>query len=111
MGRKPKFSFFFVRKGKKKVNERITDFNGAPNSNMDKYDMRNGKSVSRRKFNSKGKAYIDLDVATPKHDFDHAHDIDADKKIRSSPRKKLTRKERRELNRAKRKRKGWNNGE
>ena len=110
MGRKPKFNFFFIRKGKPKTNERLTEFEGEPNSNMDKYDMRNGKFVSRRKFNNEGKAYIDLDVATPVHNFDHAHDIDADKQSRSFPREELSRKERRELRKAKRKRKGWNNG-
>ena len=57
--------------------------------------MRNGKFVSRRKFDSKGKAYIDLDAPTPKHNYDHAHDIEADKNFRSPPREKLSREERR----------------
>lgn len=74
MSRKVKFPFFYVGKNKPKTDKRQSGFEGEANSNMDKYDKRNGKFVSRRKFDKDGKAYVDLDAADKKHKNDHAHD-------------------------------------
>ncbi len=108
MSRKVKFPFFYVGKNKPKTDKRQSCFEGEANSNMDKYDKRNGKFVSRRKFDKDGKAYVDLDAADKKHKNDHAHDIDV-KKVppRSEGRENLSKKERRELNKAKKKRRLW----
>ena len=110
MSRKRKYNFFHIFKGGKN-DKVITDFKGVPNTNMDTYDKRNGRFKSRRKFGNDGKAFVDLDTADGHKDYDHAHDIDVNKKPpRSEEDRKLTRNERRELNKAKRKRKGFNNG-
>ncbi|MDE6441609.1 MAG: hypothetical protein K2L12_02525 [Clostridia bacterium] len=112
MSRKQKRNFFHLFKGGKD-DKGTTPLHGAPNTNLDTYDKRNGRFKSRRKFGKDGNAFVDLDT---KHtcgvDYDHAHDINVKnkKQPRSSEHRKLTRKERREVNKAKRKRKGWNNG-
>lgn len=107
MSRKRKNYFFHIFKGGKD-NNGTTPLKGAPNTNLDTYDMRNGRFKSRRKFGNDGNAVVDLDTADGHKDYDHAHDIDVNKTPkRSKEDRELTRKEKRELNRAKRKRKGW----
>ncbi len=107
MSRKKEYPFFHIGKNIPKYGTQDKPMKGEPNSNLDTYRKKNGKFHSRRKFDSTGNAYVDYDVATQVHKFDHAHDIDADRKIRSTPRENLTRKERRELKKAKRKRRFW----
>lgn len=114
MSRKQKRHFFHLFKGGKD-DKGTTPLHGAPNTNLDTYDKRNGRFKSRRKFGKDGNAFVDLDTAHGcKSDigYDHAHDIDVKNKVqpRSIVHRKLTRKERCEINKAKRKRKGWNNG-
>lgn len=108
MSRKRKNNDFHVFKGGKN-DKGHTPLYGAPNTNLDTYDKRNGRFKSRRKFGRNGNAYVDLDtghICGVKQD--HAHDIDVSKSNpRSEVHRKLTRKEKREINRAKQKRKGW----
>lgn len=108
MSRKQKFNFFHLFKGGKST-ERQTPLHGAPNTNLDTYDKRNGRFRSRRKFGQNGDAYVDLDTGHKRGaNYDHAHDIDVCKEEpRSNIHRDLTRKERRELNKAKRKRRFW----
>lgn len=107
MGRKQKRNFFHIFKGGKD-DKGITPLKGAPNTNLDTYDKRNGRLKSRRKYGKDGNAFVDFDTADRHKKYDHAHDIDVNKTpIRSKEDRKLTRKEKRELNKAKRKRKGW----
>lgn len=109
MSRKRKNNDFHVFKGGKNDNG-TTPLRGAPNTNLDTYDKRNGRFKSRRKFGRNGNAYVDLDTGhTCGVKQDHAHDIDVNNKMqpRSKEHRNLTRSEKRELNRAKRKRKGW----
>lgn len=107
MGRKQKYNFFHLFKGGKN-DKRETPLHGAPNTNLDTYDKRNGSFKSRRKYGNNGNAYVDLNVKHKPNENDHAHDIDINKnKPRSDEHRKLTRKERRELNKAKRKRRFW----
>ena len=74
-----------------------------PNSYIDSYVKKNGKFASRRKFNNKGKAYIDLDTGHNHRPFDHVHDLisvhDFHKDYRLP-----TKREKRELKKAKKKR-------
>ena len=110
MSRKQKRNFFRVFKGGKN-DDGLTPLHGAPNTNLDTYDKRNGRFKSRRKYGNDGNAYVDLDTAhgcKSNVGYDHAHDIDVNKEPkRSKEHRNLTRKERREINKAKRKRKGW----
>lgn len=106
-----------MSKGKKKTtrkfhvgkNVKNDDYNtpmtGAPNTNLDTYFKDSGKIYQRRKYDSDGNAYVDMDAAHPWVDYDHSHDI-KDKK-RSNEHRRMTKKEQREFNKAKRKRRFW----
>lgn len=110
MSRKRKNNFFHIFKGGKD-DKAVKPLQGAPNTNLDTYDKRDGRFKSRRKFGNDGNAVVDLDTAHIEGTNDHAHDIDVNKKQpRSDEHRNLTRKEKREINKAKRKRKGFNNG-
>ena len=89
-----------------KNDERRTSMTGAPNTNLDTREKKSGKLIQRRKYDKKGNAYKDLDVADKNHKkYDHVHDIK--NKIRSKNSRKPTKKEQRELNKAKKKRRFW----
>lgn len=87
-----------------KNDKRITPIRGEPNSNLDFYEKRRGVFVSRRKFGKNGKAYVDLDTPHLHNKTDHAHDYDGMNRRSARP---LTAKERREMKKAKKKRRFW----
>ena len=105
--RKTETKLFHVGAGFKNDEQR-TPLKGKPNTNLDTYKKETGEFTTRRKYNAEGKAQKDLDAGHHDHNKnDHAHDFDGNK--RSLPREHLTKKEKRELNKAKRKRKAWSN--
>lgn len=74
---------------------------GEPNTNLDTYNSKTGLFRSRRKFDSKGFAYKDMDVADEHKNYDHVHDfIETHRENDRNP----TKKEKREFKKAKRKR-------
>lgn len=75
-------------------------FEGFPKSNRDSYRSHTGQIHRRRKFDSEGNAYIDLDYADDTHSTDHVHDIVGECR---KPDRKPTKKERKEMSRAKEK--------
>ena len=77
---------------------------GEPNTNIDSYRKKDGVFTSRRKINHKGDAYVDLDVADSHRPYDHAHDLVRLKDFHKNHRP-LTKREEREINKAKKKRK------
>lgn len=107
MSRKKKYGFFHIGKNKLKYGTQDKPMQGEPNSNLDTYSKKTGRFHSRRKYGASGNAVVDLDVATNVHKDDHAHDIKGNDRSTDRP---LTKKERREVNKAKRKRRFWNNG-
>ena len=72
---------------------------GAPNSNLDTYNKKDGTFSSRRKFGKDGKAKKDHDVADHHKKDDHVHDIKG--KNRDALDRQPTKKEQREINKAK----------
>ena len=105
MSRKKKYPLFHVGKNIPKNDKLNTPFVGEPHTNLDTYDKRTGKLHRRRKFGDDGSAYVDLDVADHHKPYDHAHDIH--NRVRTSNDRQLHKKEKRELNKAKRKRRFW----
>jgi len=88
-----------------KNDDRRTPFVGEPNTNLDTREKRSGKLTQRRKFGPDGKAKVDYDVAHKSHrDYDHGHDIVGKERKEARP---LTKKEKREIEKAKKKRKVW----
>jgi hypothetical protein len=89
----------------------LTPLFGVPNTNLDTYDKRSGRFKSRRKYGNDGNARVDLDKAhSNKYPFDHAHDINTNNDLpRSEYHRPLTRQERREINKASKKRRFWKN--
>lgn len=86
--------------------DRLTPMTGEPNTNLDTREKKTGKFVQRRKFDEDGNAYKDLDIGHESHrQSDHVHDIKD--KIRSNEARKPTKKEQREINKAKKKRRFW----
>lgn len=73
---------------------------------LDTYCKSNGKLHQRRKFGRDGNAYVDLDVADDHRPYDHANDIH--NRICRQKDRQLNKKEKRELNKVKRKRRFWN---
>jgi len=74
---------------------------GPPNTNMDRYRKNNGKFFSRRKFGPDGYAIKDYDVADAHKQQDHVHDIRGKRIVTD---RAPSKKERREINKAKKKR-------
>ena len=74
---------------------------GPPNTNMDRHRKDNGRFFYRRKFGPDGYAIKDYDVSDWHKSDDHVHDI-FDKRAQKS--RKPSKKERREINKAKKKR-------
>lgn len=90
-----------VGKGYRRVGTR-SPIEGEPNTNLDFYDNKTGEFVSRRKFNSRGKAEKDLDKGHKSHNKeDHAHDFGNNKRGGERP---LLKKEKREIKKASKKR-------
>ncbi len=108
MSRKSKEKFFKIGKDLKS-DSHLKPLKGVPNTNLDTYKKSDGKIYSRRKFDKSGIAFVDLDIAHNSHNkSDHAHDIDIKLKIPRLKERELTKKEKKELNKAKKKRRFWN---
>ena len=96
---------FHVGKGIPKNDRRQTPMQGAPNSNLDTYNKKDGTFSGRRKFGKDGKAKKDYDVSDNHKKYDHVHDIKGKK--RDSVDRRPTKKEQREIDKAKKKRRFW----
>ena len=99
--------FFHIGKNIPKNDKNRTPFNGEPNSYLDTYVKKDGRFFRRRKFGRNGRAYVDLDTPHDHNNKDHAHNIKGNERLADRP---LTRKEKREMRKAKKKRRFWNNG-
>lgn len=92
---------FYQGKGVKSIAVR-TPLTGAPNTNLDFYEINTGKFRGRRKFDKNGNAEKDLDIKHKGHkNGDHVHRYVG--QIRCSP-EELNKKEKREIKKAKKKR-------
>lgn len=109
MTKKKKIATKIFQQGKgKKTDEARSSLVGPANTNLDFYDKATGKFVSRRKFGIDGNADKDLDKRHYSHgNKDHAHDYDGKKRGKERP---LTTKEKREVDKASKKRRFWQNG-
>lgn len=105
MSNKKKERYWYFGKNLPKTDLSRSPIKGEPNSNIDFYETKNGKFHRRRKIGYDGRAYVDLDVADITHKEDHANDYLSDGR-RCVPRI-LTKKEKKELNKAKKKRRFW----
>ena len=88
------------QKGEKLHRGESNSFNGYPNSNRDSYRYPTGEIHRRRKFDINGYAYLDYDYADDTHEKDHIHDIVGEVR---KPDRNPTKKERKEMLRAKKK--------
>lgn len=93
---------FFHGKNLPKTNKGQKPRKWEPNTNIDTYNALNGKFCSRRKFGNDGFPIKDMDVSDDKHATDHIHDYYGEKRSKFS--RLPSKKERKELNKAKRKR-------
>ena len=105
--RKHRKGTFRVGKGIKPTDKGHAPLVGSPNSNLDTYYKETGKLHRRRKFGTDGRAVKDYDAADYHHSHDHAHDFNGT--VRGNKSRNLTKQERREFEKAKRKRRFWNN--
>lgn len=105
MSRKRKYKYFSVGKNYPSNDSPITPLHGEPNSNLDTYRKKDGTFYRRRKFGSSGDAYLDLDTPHEHDSIDHAHDIYNGHR---ETRRELSKREKSEINKAKRKRRLWN---
>lgn len=97
---------FHLGKGFKTDSKR-TSVRGFPNTNLDTYNKNDGKLRGRKKYGADGFAVKDLNVGHYDHNKeDHAHDYHGTKR---SEKRSLTKKEQRELDKAKKKRRFWQN--
>ncbi len=104
-GKKRKVNKFFHIGKDIKTDERLTSRKGFPNTNLDTYNKETGKFHNRKKYGSDGFALKDLSVGHNDHNIeDHAHYYNGNFR---SDKRDLTKKERKELNKAKKKRKYW----
>lgn len=97
--------YFHIGKNRPKNDNKLTPLKGEPNTNLDTYHKESGKLHSRRKFGQDGSAVKDMDVADKHRPADHAHDFDG--AVRSKSARPLTKKERKEMEKAKKKRRFW----
>ncbi len=95
---------FYRGKGIPNTNNDNTPLIGPANSNIDIYDKTSGCFESRRKFDSQGYAKKDLDMPHTSHNTAHRHDFDGKKR---GVARNLTKKEKREIYKAQRKRRFW----
>ena len=100
MSRKP-YKQFHHGKGISKTAYDRKPMKWFPWTYIDTYNVDNGMFRSRRKFGSDGWAYKDLDTSDNHKPYDHVHDIQKGK--RSSDRKP-NKQERKEFEKAKKKR-------
>ncbi len=91
---------FYVGKGYKSDKGRKPT-TGAPNSNTDTYNKKDGKFKTRRRYGSDGYPVKDLDIKHNENESDHVHKWTG---IHRGEHESLSKSERRELNKAKRKR-------
>lgn len=109
MTKKKKVATKIFQQGKgRRTDELCSPIVGPPNTNLDFYDKKTGKFISRRKFGRDGTANKDLDKRHISHGkTDHAHDYKGKQRGVERP---LNAKERREVNKASKKRRFWRNG-
>ena len=100
MSRKP-YKQFHHGKGVKKTPFLHKPMKWLPWSYIDSYNAQNGSFRSRRKFGADGWAYKDLDTPDDHKPYDHVHDIQKGKR---APDRKPNKQERKELEKAKKKR-------
>lgn len=108
MTRKKKIVTKIFQQGKgRKSDELHSPIIGPANTNLDFYDKKTGKFISRRKFGQDGTARKDYDKKHSSHgNNDHAHDYAGKQRGKERP---LTVKEKREVDKASRKRRFWRN--
>jgi hypothetical protein len=86
MSGKKKRTTKLFRISKRGINDNArSSFMGEPNTFEDSYDKSSGRFRRRRKFNESGYAYIDLDVSSDKHPYDHKHIIVGNDRIGGDP--------------------------
>lgn len=102
---KGKKSTFFHGKNIPFTDTTRTPMTGEPNTNIDTYRKADGRLKQRRKIGTNGKAYVDLDVADCHKPYDHAHDIHDG--VRTHSDRSLSLQEKREIDKAKKKRRFW----
>lgn len=100
MSRKP-YKQFHHGKGFPKTQYKSKPFQWIPFSYIDTYNAYTGRFRSRRKFGSDGWAYKDLDTPDDHKPYDHVHDIKNGKRAKD---RKPNRQERKEFEKAKKKR-------
>lgn len=105
MSRKRKNNQFSIGKNVPKNDSGRKPMYGAPNSNLDTYNKKDGTFRSRRKYGQSGYAIKDMDAADKHKPYDHVHDIDTDNRPHAD--RAPDKKEKRELKKAKRKRRFW----
>lgn len=104
--RKKETKKFYIGKNIKS-DEARSPVKGSPNTNLDFYDKKSGTFLSRRKFGNDGNAQKDIDKGHSDHNKeDHVHDYKDSKRLGD---RNLSKKERRELQKAKKKRRFWKN--
>ena len=96
---------FFHGKGIPKNTHGKKPMKWVPSTYLDTYNAKTGRFRARRKFGEDGWAYKDMDIADSHKNSDHIHDIKSSS--RSSEDRNPTKKEQKELNKAKKKRKFW----
>lgn len=103
MSRRMKGHKSFLRGKDKKGEDCHTSFFGPPNTNLDTYRKEDGRFIKRRKFGKDGYAVKDYDVADSHKRYDHVHDISRISG-RNPEDRDPNKQEKREINKAKRKR-------
>ena len=98
-------AIFYHGKNLKKSDSTRTPTRGEPNSNIDFYNRKSGKFHRRRKINSQGRAYKDMDMPDISESKKHVHDY-SESGGRSEPREP-SKKELREMQKASKKRRFW----
>ena len=93
--------------GKDVLTDGHTSFEGPPNTNLDTYDKTTGRFLQRRKYGKDGYATKDYDVGNQHKNRDHVHDVSREVG-RSVNDRDPNKAEQREINKAKRKRRFWN---
>ena len=101
MGRK--YKSFYQGKGVSKTDTSTRPLKAEPRSFIDTYDKATGMFKSRRKYDSTGNAYRDLDAGHEHKPFDHVHDYTSKKDIHKENRLP-NKSEKREFKKAKKKR-------
>lgn len=104
-GKKKKTTKVFYIGKNIRSDSRLTPIKGEPNTNLDIYGKSDGKLRTRKKYGKDGFAIRDLDVGHYNHNKgDHAHDYHG---VFRSEKRSLSKKEKSELKKAKRKRRFW----